>query len=160
MLLTIVDCRSKLLTSVDYMRKTVDSPTADLSRLRALRGEKPATQMGQIRWAWPDIKAALEFGHSLKAIHQRLNESGIQISYRTLSLYLGRVRNQDARNAAHQMSPGTPPPLPRPADPEPNNRSSSEPIPNRDPLANLRQLDSKRPGFNFDEGPPDLKKLV
>ncbi len=160
MLLTIVDCCPNLLTSVDYMRKTVDSTAADLSRLRALRGEKPATQMGQIRWAWPDIKAALELGHSLKAIHHRLNESGIQISYRTLSLYLGRVRNQDARNRAHQISAGTAPPLPRPADPEPNNRSSGEPIPNRDPLANFRQLDSKRPGFHFDEAPPDLKKLV
>ncbi len=84
MLLTIVDCSLTLLTSVGFMAKAVDSASTDLSRLRALRGEKPATQMGQVRWAWPDIKAALELGHSLKTIHQRLNESGIPIGYRTL----------------------------------------------------------------------------
>lgn len=138
------------------MAKVVDSAPTDLSRLRALRGEKPATRMGQIRWAWPDIKAALEVGHSLKTIHARLQESGIEIGYRTLSLYLGRVRKQDAGKPVPQM-PGetTPPPVPGPADlPEASAKGK------RDPLASLRELNRQRPGFNFDEGPPDLSKLI
>ncbi len=160
MLLTIVDCSLTLLTSVGFMAKAVDSASTDLSRLRALRGEKPATQMGQVRWAWPDIKAALELGHSLKTIHQRLNESGIPIGYRTLSLYLGRVRRQGTGKPAPQMSGRSTSPIPRPADPEYDAGSSTKPSVKRDPLANLRELNRKRPGFHFDEGPPDLKKLI
>lgn len=54
------------------MAKIVDSPDIARSRLRALRAEKPTSQMGQIRWAWPEVKAALEHGHSLTTVHQRL----------------------------------------------------------------------------------------
>ena len=160
MLLTIVDCSFTLLTSVGSMAKAVDSAPNDLSRLRALRGEKPTAQMGQIRWAWPDIKAALELGHSLKTIHQRLNESGIPISYRTLSLYLGRVRKQGTGKPASPISSRSTPPIPGPAGPEYDAGSSTKRSEKRDPLANLRELNRKRPGFHFDEGPPDLKKLI
>jgi hypothetical protein len=38
-----------LRTSVDFMVKNVDSRQNTLDRLRALRAEKPITQMGQIR---------------------------------------------------------------------------------------------------------------
>jgi hypothetical protein len=65
-----------------------------LSRLRELAAEKPTTKMGQVRCAWPDIRAALAAGHSLRTIHLRLNEVGIEIGYRTLSLYIGRLERQ------------------------------------------------------------------
>jgi Family of unknown function (DUF5338) len=143
------------------MAKAVDSASTDLSRLRALRGEKPATRMGQIRWAWPDIKAALELGHSLKTIHQRLHESGIQISYRTLSLYLSRVRKKEAGKPGSQIASQSAslPVLPS-AESEVNKEASSKPLSKRDPLGSLRELNQKRPGFHFDEGPPDLSKLI
>jgi hypothetical protein len=80
-------CSSAMLwTSVDFMAKNVDSRQNTLDRLRALRAEKPISQMGQIRWAWPEITAALALGHSLTTVHQRLQEVGIQIPYRRLSL--------------------------------------------------------------------------
>ena len=68
----------------------------DFSRLAALQSELPTTLMAKLRLAWPEIKAALERGHSLKVIHGRVNESGIAISYRRLSFYIGRLRRTDA----------------------------------------------------------------
>ena len=49
----------------------------DLTRLRARKGEKPRTKAGQVRQAWPDIKALFDAGHSLKDIWIWLNEIGI-----------------------------------------------------------------------------------
>ena len=71
-----------LWTSEAFMAKTVDSRQNALNRPRALRAEKPATQMGQIRWVWPEISAALSMGHSLTTIHQHLHEVGIEIPTR------------------------------------------------------------------------------
>src|SRR5437773_1733708 len=41
-----------------------------LIRLRDLSAERPTTKMGQIRWAWPEIKAALAAGHTLQRVHE------------------------------------------------------------------------------------------
>jgi hypothetical protein len=69
-----------------------------LIRLAELPSEKPSTKMGQVRWAWPEIRAALAAGHSLRTIHSRLNDVGIEIGYRTLSLYIGRLERQQGPN--------------------------------------------------------------
>jgi len=69
----------------------------DLNRLAKLRDEKPQSLMAYIRFAWPEIKAALDRGHTLKAVHQRLQECGINIGYRHLSSYVGRLRLKDRR---------------------------------------------------------------
>jgi hypothetical protein len=80
-----------------------------LSRLTVLPSEKPSTKMGQVRWAWPEIRAALASGHSLRTIHSRLNEVGIEIGYRTLSLYIGRLERQrlPTRNEQITAAAGT-----------------------------------------------------
>ena len=70
---------------------------ADLPSLRALQSEIPSSPMAQIRWAWPLVSAALHAGHSLKAIHQRLAEDGLKISYRTLTRCVHRIRLDEAR---------------------------------------------------------------
>ena len=75
-----------------------------LSRLRSLSAEKPTTKMGQIRWAWPEIQAALAAGHTLQLIHKRLNEIGIGIGYRTLSLYIGRLERRQASARTHYIA--------------------------------------------------------
>lgn len=54
--------------------------------------------MNQLRWAWREVKAALEHGHSLTTVHQRLSEVGIGIPYRRLSFYIGRPRREEAEN--------------------------------------------------------------
>ena len=54
----------------------------DLNRLRARLREKPRTKAGQVRQAWPDIKALFDAGHSLKDICNWLNEIGIEVGMR------------------------------------------------------------------------------
>ena len=75
-----------------------------LSRLIELTAEKPTTKMGQVRWAWREIRAALAAGHSLRTIHSRLNEVGIEIGYRTLSLYIGRLERKLLQTANNQLA--------------------------------------------------------
>ncbi len=57
--------------------------------------EKPRTKAGQIRQAWPDIKALFDAGHSLKDIWIWLNEIGIEIGYARLSHYTGQLKRRD-----------------------------------------------------------------
>ncbi len=155
------------------MAKSVDPSQNALDRLHALRAEKPATQMGQIRWAWPEISAALARGHSLTTIHQRLNEVGIHIPYKRLSLYIGRLRRQDAGRPPAPITPSpgiavqleapTPVPSRAPLSPLPPSDRIADPATQqpagRDPLANLRKYANTRPAFHWDEAPPDKDKL-
>ena len=64
------------------------------SRLAALREKKPPTKAAQIRSLWPEIKAALDNGHSLKAIAECLAADGIAVSVRSLSAYVGRIQKR------------------------------------------------------------------
>ena len=66
----------------------------DLAPLRALIQERPSRKMPLIRRAWPDIVAALEAGHSLKRVGERLREDGILISYGTLCSCVSRLRRE------------------------------------------------------------------
>lgn len=75
-----------------------------LSRLADLPSEKPSTKMGQVRWAWPHLQAALAAGHTLRTIHARLSEVGIDIGYRTLSLYIGRLERQGTESRVNRRT--------------------------------------------------------
>ena len=75
-----------------------------ITRLQNLSAERPTTQMGQVRWAWPSIQAALAAGHTLQLVHKRLNEAGIGIAYRTLSLYIGRLEREQAMGRRHDVT--------------------------------------------------------
>ena len=52
--------------------------------------------------AWPDIKAAIDRGHSVKVIHERFVKSGIQISYRLVAMYVGQLRRENLENRSQQ----------------------------------------------------------
>jgi hypothetical protein len=128
----------------------------DLNRLAKLRDEKPQSLMAYIRLAWPEIKAALERGHTLKAVHERLQECGITIGYRHLSSYVGRLRQRDRITGE---------PSSRVAEARLVARPSAEAViagkkARNDPLANVRERTRKRPGFNFSDEPADEKKLI
>jgi hypothetical protein len=140
----------------------------DLNRLRARMGEKPRTKVGQIRQAWPDIRALFDAGHSLKDIWMWLNEIGIEIGYARLSHYTGQLKRRD-QTAAHAAT------LPlianvsnidgqsAPASTEGAAREMKTgpqrlPTPN-DPLANIRDREDRRSGFQYNSE-PDVKKLI
>ena len=120
----------------------------DLTRLRARRGEKPRTKAGQVRQAWPDIKALFEAGHSLKDVWAWLNEIGIEIGYARLSHYTGQLKRRDQALAAPTDG------MSREIGNEPER-----PLAPNDPLANIREREDRRSGFQYNSE-PDVKKLI
>ena len=140
----------------------------DLNRLRARMGEKPRTKAGQIRQAWPDIRALFDAGHSLKDIWMWLNEIGIEIGYSRLSDYIGQLKRRDQTAAPAATSPllAGVPPIDGPSVPasiedaarESKTESQGSPTPN-DPLANIRERQDRRSGFQYNSE-PDVKKLI
>ena len=124
----------------------------DLRRLRSRLGEKPRTKAGQVRQAWPEIKALFEAGHSLKDICTWLNEVGIEIGYARLSHYTGQLKRRDATltNRAPDQFAG---PKPQELDGPDGEEQRS------DPLANVREREERQPGFRFNSE-PDGKKLI
>ena len=77
----------------------------DLSKLTSLRTHTPDKLMPVVREVWPDIKAALEKGHTLKVVHSRLVECGIEISYRLLTCYVSRLRREEQRKGSSSTLP-------------------------------------------------------
>ena len=140
----------------------------DLTRLRARLAEKPRTKAGQVRQAWPDIKALFDAGHSLKDIWMWLNEIGIEIGYARLSHYTGQLKRRD--QAAAAAEPGSNIPhtggLRDTAAPVSTDGAARErTAPDQrvetvhDPLANIREREDRRPGFQYNSD-PDIKKLI
>jgi hypothetical protein len=140
----------------------------DFSRLRARLREKPRTKVGQVRQAWPDIKALFAAGHSLKDIWMWLNEIGIEIGYARLSHYVGQLRRRE--EAARllivgQQSLDDEAGLPRPdlaslAIPDAvEEQQPGQMVGQNDPLANIIERERRRPGFDYNSE-PDMKKLI
>ena len=71
--------------------------TTPCLRLQALLTERPKSPMARVRCAWIDIAAALNAGHSLKVIHQRICEDGLEISYRSFARHVNRFRMEQAK---------------------------------------------------------------
>jgi hypothetical protein len=49
----------------------------------------------RIRACWPEIKSALDEGHSLQMVRKGLQAEGIQISLSTLRTYVSRLRQKE-----------------------------------------------------------------
>ena len=111
--------------------------------LRALLNERPATKMGQVQAAWPYIQAALQAGHSLKAVWERLRADGLDIHYNRLSEYVCRLRRRGVRATAGS----------EPAAPQAGKVAlvRAQPISNvKDaPAANLRDRLDRPTGFAY-----------
>jgi hypothetical protein len=130
--------------------------------------EKPRTKAGQIRQAWPDIKALFDAGHSLKDIWMWLNEIGIEIGYARLSHYTGQLKRRDKTAVPAVTLPLVPEatvvadrPLSASSEKaarETRTEPEMSPAPD-DPLANIREREDRRPGFQYNPE-PDVKKLI
>ena len=136
----------------------------DFSRLRARLREKPRTKAGQVRQAWPDIKALFAAGHSLKDIWTWLNEIGIEIGYARLSHYIGQLRRREEAAESLVVAQASS----EDATGSPTSSSIAEPVAelqpghtsrNSDPLANIIERERRRPGFDYNSE-PDIKKLI
>jgi hypothetical protein len=131
-------------------------PFAGDTRLIALSGERPRTKAGQVQWLWPQIKCALGEGHKIKDVWQRLVEDGLDLSYSRLRWYIARLKRLETAGALFATASSEQKRVSvRARDTEPSSAG-----PRRDPLSNLRERLNKRTGFQFDERPPDEKKLI
>jgi hypothetical protein len=124
----------------------------NLERLTSLQQENPTKLINVVRLAWPQIKAALDRGHTLKRIHERLLNDGIRISYGLFTVYVKRLRAQPQQPASAVIR--NPPPL------EGSKRSAQ---------ADRRASDTtesydEHQDFNYSgflkEGIPDFAKLT
>jgi hypothetical protein len=148
-------------TLVNSGKKTgADKTEGALESIRKLKDEKPKSLMGQIRWMLPDIEAAFDSGHSLTDIHVTLNKHGIEIPYKQLSLYLGRIRRQEEKSPRRiRIAERSARPLPgKGTHPggdrngvgiSPASEGGKLPLLKADPLANLKKVTK-----------PDLKNFV
>jgi hypothetical protein len=133
------------------------SDELDLARLRALTRKRPRTKAGQVRQAWPEIRDLLDAGHTLKDVCAWLNECGIEIGYARLSDYVNQLRRAQPvppKRAATDTPEGTERTEPKPQQPDVGRKK-------RDPLANVRASEARRPGFHYRPAlPADEKDLI
>ena len=142
------------------MAKTANDEL-DLARLRALARKKPRTKAGQVRQAWPEIRALLNAGHTLKDVCAWLNEIGIEIGYARLSDYVNQLRRaQTDTSDSRSVLPTAPLAAPKTTQAVDTVRSDQVPA-KSDPLANVRRSQAKRPGFQYRAAEPaDEKDLI
>ena len=88
------------------MGTATPSDKRPLSAIEALAREKPTQLMAQLRAVWPQVQQALDAGHTLRLIHKRLNMVGVEISYKRLIVYRGRIERRKKAPAA-ALSPNT-----------------------------------------------------
>ncbi len=124
------------------------------TRLAALREKKPPTKAAQIRSLWPEIRTALDNGHSLKAVCECLAADGIVVSVQSLGSYVARIRRKSIRPAAQHLANSTPA-----AEPKALSVLAARDEPT-DPLANVKQRQAKRPAFDYKPELADAKDLI
>jgi hypothetical protein len=124
------------------------APQNARTRLAALREKKPPTKAAQIRALWPEIRTALDNGHSLKAVCECLAADGLAVSVQSLGSYIGRIRRAsgqgDKINASRVLNSTSQATGIQPAA-TPISRED-QPV---DPLANVRERQGKRPAFDY-----------
>ena len=172
------------MSAVDRTQDGRNWITDARSRLALRRAEKPTTKAAQIRALWPDIEAALEVGQSMKAICAWLAEdAGISLGVTSLTSYISRIRRrQEARIRSNPRIDGSVPAESKSSagrsdssttsgsaqtnlllDAAVSTASGSQPnaTGRRDPLANVRASESKRPRFHYrPPTPEDEEKLI
>ena len=138
-------------------------PPLARTRLAALREKKPARKSAQIRAVWPDIKAALDNGHTLRAVCDCLEATGVTVTVPALAVYIGRIRKKDreidrasvpvnvmgSRDSSTALGDRT--------DPETTESGARH---SADPLANVRESGANRRPFEYRPELADPTKLI
>src|SRR5579875_3551775 len=84
------------------------SPSAARTRLAALGEKKRRSKAAQLRSLWPEIRVALDNGHTLKAICECLEADGLEMSIYTLGSYIARMRRSSTAKAVAPAPSGAP----------------------------------------------------
>jgi len=142
-----------LLHTAYMLVHSVQKGRLALEHFRALKSEKPRSKIAFFRGLYPEIVATLSKGHTLRDIHQRLFEDGVEISYALLRNYINRIRRERSRSPFVQKrhAPTLPVSLER------------APAAMEDPLANAKKALNK-PRYDIRQamcdGDPTKKKLI
>ena len=137
--------------------------SAARTRLAALGEKRRRSKAAQFRSLWPEIRVALDNGHTLKAICECLEAGGLEMSIYTLGSYIARMRRS---STAFPASPA--------ADSGPDHTIAGDNIGIQDPkadtsvghqnltdpLANLRKSEGRRPAFDYRPELADPDKLI
>src|SRR6266567_4914615 len=118
--------------------------------IHALSSEKPNTRSGLVRSLLPEIDAALQAGHTIKTVWERIHQQETTLSYRVFWLALKRLRAKQSKSTA--PTNGEKGPIQNLL---PEKSRTSE----FDPLANVKEAEATRPGFYY-RGTEDLEELV
>ena len=126
---------------------------------RALKTEKPRSKIAFFRGLYRNRSHAehrahsLSIGHTLRDIHKRLVEDGVDISYPLLRNYINRIRRERSRSPFLQKRPA--PKLPVTLE--------RTPAATEDPLANAMKA-LRNPRYDICQamcdGEPTKKKLI
>jgi hypothetical protein len=150
-------CRT-LSKSVPQRSQPELSPSTARGRLAALGEKKPGTKAAQLRMLWPEIKAALDRSHTLKAVCECLEADGLKMSIYTLGSYVARMRRGSPETA---QSSAAAPILSTMGIGEGERREAKgEDERSPDPLANVRKSQAKRPAFDYRPELADPDKLI
>ena len=126
-------------------------------RFRSLKSEPPRCKMAVLRGLYPEILAALQLGHSLKHVHDKLVEDGLEVSYAVLLTYMNRIRREKVRSPFIQKNQLPTVPVPKGGPQRPPA------LPPDHPLAAAMEV-LNRPRYSVREamcdGDPTKKKLI
>jgi len=128
------------------------------ARLAALGEKKPPTTAAQLRELWPEIQTALARRHSLNAICECLEASGVILNERSLAAYISRMRRDVTLSKALEIprqTIGTHPE--RAVEVSQKGKDLQKP---HDPLANIRESESEHQVFDYRPELADPKKLI
>ena len=135
---------SKKITPKARRRKT----RSELVHLRSLPSIEPATKIGQVAWAWPEIEAALTAGMKLKEVWEAASRNGIEMSYAQFRLCVSRLRR---RRKPFLSVPEQPP--------QQTSVESAPPTPpSSDPFRNLREQREKAKLSRFEYDPSAISE--
>jgi hypothetical protein len=138
-----------------------DLTTTARARLAALREKKPPTKAAQIRALWPDIKAALDGGHTLQSVCECLEADGINVDTRSLAVYVSRIRRASAvESGVRSLPAANAERFEREGRKSANEQPTSMAKQSADPLANVRDRQRKRSAFDYRPELADPKELI
>src|SRR5258706_135014 len=113
--------------------------------LNKLAATPPRRKAALIRSLLPGIETALRCGHGLKEIWVALEGEGLEMSYRVFHKTVSRSRNAKKPTATSSWGKQD-----KPLEAQEPQATKVEAVEERDPLANLRRLESEnRPGFHL-----------
>jgi hypothetical protein len=110
--------------------------------LERLAADPPKRRVALIRTLLAEIEAAVTSGQNLKDIWEALQTEGLDVSYHTFYMVVWRARKKPtvaSKRGKQEESPTA----------EGSKETKVGAVEDRDPFANLKQLEENRPGFHW-----------